>query len=181
MVVTNDDRLADRLRLLRNLAFTTPRFVHHVLGFNFRMTGYQAAMGLVQLRKVESIVAQKRRVAHAYHERLQHVDWLQLPAEREWARNVYWMYAVVVRRGGPMSRDQLMAALRDRGIETRTFFCPLDQQPCLQALPGFPAFACPVADDLWETGLYLPSTHALTDEAIDQVVDAIEGAAHAVR
>ena len=138
MVVTNDDRLAERLRLLRNLAFTTPRFIHQVLGFNFRMTGYQAAMGLVQLRKIETIIGQKRRVAQAYHQRLQHVDWLQLPAEREWARNVYWMYAVVVRRGGPVTRDQLMAALLDRGIETRTFFCPLDKQPCLQACLAFP-------------------------------------------
>ena len=63
MVVTNDDALAERLRLLRNLGFSTPRFRHEVAGYNFRKTGYQAAMGLTQLRKIESIIEEKHRVA----------------------------------------------------------------------------------------------------------------------
>ena len=67
MVTTNDDELAERLRLLRNLAFGKPRFLHEEAGFNFRMTGYQAAMGRVQLRRIETIIEQKRRVAHTYN------------------------------------------------------------------------------------------------------------------
>lgn len=173
MVVTNDIALAERLRLLRNLAFTTPRFRHEELGYNFRMTGYQAAMGLAQLRRIGHIVQEKRRIAHSYNALLADIPGLALPVEKDWAHNVYWMYAVVVEKEFGMSRDQLMAGLKKRGVDTRTFFCPMNQQPCLQALPGFKAAPCPVADRIWESGLYLPSTYTLTESQLRQIADAM--------
>jgi perosamine synthetase len=179
MVTTNDDALAERLRLLRNLAFTKPRFRHEVAGYNFRMTGYQAAMGLVQCRKIEKIIAEKRRVAHIYNELLSRITGLQLPFEAEWARNVYWMYAVVVHPEFGMTRDALMESLRGDGIDTRTFFCPMNLQPCLTSRPDFRPVACPVADRLWERGLYLPSTHSLSEETLVKVADSIAAAAKA--
>jgi perosamine synthetase len=97
MVVTNDEKLVERLRLFRNLGFTEPRFRHEVAAYNFRMTGYQAAMGVAQLKKIESIITQKRRVAQTYNLYLRDIPGLQLPMELDWARNVYWMYAVVVK------------------------------------------------------------------------------------
>jgi len=173
MVVTNDESLAERVRLLRNLAFTKPRFWHEVAGYNFRMTGYQAAMGLAQLRKIDHIIAQKRRVAHTYTHYLQDVPGLQLPIELDWAFNVYWMYAIVVKPEFGLTRDQLMETLRADEIQTRTFFCPMNRQPVLKALLGFRDVPCPVADRLWETGLYLPSTWNLSEETIRQVVGSI--------
>jgi len=173
MVTTNDEQLAERLRLLRNLAFTKPRFRHEALGFNFRMTGFQAAMGSAQFAKIDRIVAEKRRVAHTYNEFLRDVEGLQLPHEAEWARNVYWMYAVVVQPEFGISRDELMKRLREADIDSRTFFCPMNQQPCLQALPEFRAVPCPVADSLWENGLYLPSTYSLSEEVIKQIADVV--------
>ena len=89
MVITNDDALADRLRLLRNLGFRKPRFRHDVAAYNFRMTGLQAAMGTTQTRKIEAVIREKRRVAQTYNRLLAGLDWLQLPAELDWARNVY--------------------------------------------------------------------------------------------
>ena len=177
MVVTNDEKLAERLRLLRNLGFTTPRFRHEVLGYNFRMTGYQAAMGVAQLDKIEHIIEEKRRVAHTYNRYLNDIPGLQLPVELDWARNVYWMYAITVKSDFGLTRDQLAEKLAESGIETRTFFCPMNQQPCLQEIPGFRANPLPVADDLWETGLYLPSTHTLTEDTIRMIADTI----HSVR
>lgn len=177
MVTTNDDRLAERLRLLRNLAFTTPRFRHEVAGFNFRMTGYQGALGLSQLRRVERIVAEKRRVAQTYTRHLAGIPGLRLPIEMEWARNVFWMYAIVVEPAFGVSRDTLMARLRDAGIETRTFFCGMNQQPFLREQAGFREVPCPVADRLWETGLYLPSAASLDEESIATVSRAIRQAA----
>jgi perosamine synthetase len=177
MVVTNNESLADRLRLLRNLAFTKPRFRHEVAGYNFRMTGYQAAMGLAQLRKVEHIISEKRRMAQTYTRYLQDIPGLQLPAELDWALNVYWMYAVVVKPEFSLTRDQLAKALLSDEIETRTFFCPMNQQPCLQSLPGFRRISCPVADRLWETGLYLPSSWNLPEKTIKQIADSIRRAA----
>lgn len=173
MVVTNDKALAERLRLLRNLAFTTPRFRHEELGYNFRMTGYQAAMGLAQLRRIEHIVQEKRRVAQTYNAMLADIPGLLLPMEREWAHNVYWMYAIALASEFGMSRDLLAARLREHGIDTRTFFCPMNQQPCLQSIPGFRADPCPVADRIWESGLYLPSTYSLSEADIRTVADTI--------
>jgi perosamine synthetase len=176
MVVTNNEELAERLRLLRNLAFTKPRFWHEVPGYNFRMTGYQAAMGLAQLRKIDKIIAEKRRVAHTYNYYLQDVEGLQLPAELEGCFNVYWMYAVVVKPEFGISRDELMKILDSHGIETRTFFCPMNQQPFLRKQPGFRDIPCPVADKLWETGLYLPSSYTLTEDTIAFICDIIKKA-----
>ena len=98
---------------------------------------------------------------------------LLLPVEREWAHNVYWMYAVALTPEFGMSRDQLAAKLREHGIDSRTFFCPMNQQPCLQSLPGFRADPCPVADRIWESGLYLPSTYSLSEADIRTVADTI--------
>ena len=173
MVTTNDDALAERLRLLRNLAFTQPRFRHEVAGFNFRMTGYQAAMGLAQLHKIDEIIADKRRVAACYNRYLKDVPGLQLPAEKDWAFNVYWMYAVNLMPEFGISRDQLMQRLGEAGIQTRTFFCPMNQQPCLMEIPGFSNAPCPVADGLWETGIYLPSSQNLDENTISFIAENI--------
>jgi perosamine synthetase len=173
MVTTSDDRLADRLRLLRNLAFGKLRFFHEEAGFNFRMTGFQAAFGRAQLRKVDFIIEQKRRVAHTYTTLLADVPGIKTAVELEWARNVYWMYAVEIGPEFPLSRDELMARLSEAGIESRTFFCPMNLQPFLQRLPGFRALSCPVAERLWDTGLYLPCAITLSDEEIGTVVDEI--------
>lgn len=176
MVVTNDAALAEKLRLLRNLAFTTPRFRHEVAGYNFRMTGYQAAMGLAQLHRIDSIIAEKRRVAASYSAHLSDVPGLKLPVEKDWAYNVYWMYGIVVTPEFGSNRDELMAWLRDKGIDTRTLFCPMNQQPCLSDLPGFRDIPCPVADMLWECGMYLPSACTLDEQTIRTVAQAIREA-----
>jgi perosamine synthetase len=181
MVTTNDEKLAERLRLLRNLAFTQPRFRHEEAGFNFRMMGYQAAMGTVQVRKIEEIIKEKRRVAHAYNAHLAGIEGLQLPIELPWARHVYWMYSVVVRPEFGATRDQLAQALRADGIDTRTFFCPMNQQPCLESRPGFRNVPCPVADRLWETGLYLPSTFTLTEETINHIANRVAAVSERAR
>lgn len=174
MVVTRDAAFAERLRLLRNLGFTKPRFRHEVAGYNFRMTGYQAAMGLVQLGKIDLILAEKRRVAETYTRYLREISGLRLPVELEWARNVYWMYALVVEPRFGLGRDQLADRLTRAGIETRTFFCPMNKQPCLQSRPGFRAVPCPVADGLWETGLYLPSTYTMSEDSIEFICRTIK-------
>lgn len=173
MVVTNDDKLAERLRLLRNLAFTKPRFWHEHAGYNFRMTGFQAAMGVAQLQKIERFIADKRRVAHAYNRYLSDIPGLQLPAEADWAKNVYWMYAVVARPEFGIDRNRLMQYLQDSGIEARTFFCPMNQQPFLKEQQGYRHVACPVADRLWETGLYLPSACNLSEQSIARIASRI--------
>ena len=176
MVTTNDDALAERLRLLRNLAFQRPRFLHEHAGHNFRMTGYQAAMGLVQMDRIEHILEQKRRVAHTYNRLLGDVRGIETPVELDWARNVYWMYGIVVGEEFPLSRDELMAFLAERGIESRTFFCPMNVQPFLRRQQGFRELSCPVAERLWERGMYIPCGIYLPDETLAEIVEQIRSA-----
>jgi perosamine synthetase len=177
MVLTNDDELAERLKLLRNLAFQKPRFFHEAAGFNFRMTGYAAAMGRAQLKKIDRFIEQKRRVASTYNRLLSKVPGITTPVERDWARNVYWMYSIVVQPEFGLDRDGLATALLERGIETRTFFCPLNMQPFLREQPGFRDVPCPFAEELWRTGMYLPSSISLSDAEIESIVEEIAAAA----
>lgn len=173
MIVTNNDALAERLRLLRNLGFTKPRFRHEVAGYNFRLTAYQAAMGAVQVKKLEDVVAAKRRMAARYKQTLGGIPGLRLPAEANWARHVYWMFGVVVEPEFGMTREALTQKLQERGIETRTFFCPMNAQPCFQSMPGFRPVPTPVADMLWRNGFYLPSSHTLAPEQIDVIAQTL--------
>jgi perosamine synthetase len=169
MLVTNRADLAERARLLRNLAFAKPRFRHEELGYNYRMTNLQAALGLAQMIRIDNIIERKRWVARRYTRRLQNVSRFELPIEREWAFNIYWMYCVVVRDG---SRDALMSRLHDAGIESRTMFCPMTLQPVLHkrhAVRG----SCPVSERLWAEGMYIPSGCDLTEEEIDRVCEVL--------
>jgi perosamine synthetase len=143
------------------------------------MTGYQAAMGRVQLRKIDRIIEQKRRVAHAYDRMLVDVPGVRTPLEAEWARNIYWMYVLVLEDEFPLDRDELMTSLREAGVDTRTHFCPMNMQPFLQREPGFRELRCPVAERLWERGLYLPSSITLTEQQIEAIVDRVRAPAPA--
>src|SRR5258708_11140575 len=96
MVVTNDAKLAEQLRLLRNLGFGKPRFYHEVAAYNFRMTGMQAALGLAQLAKIDRFIAEKRRIPATYNELLANIPGIQTPPELPRALNVYWRYAIVI-------------------------------------------------------------------------------------
>ncbi len=177
MVVTNDGALADRLRLLRNLGFTEPRFRHEVAGYNFRMTGLQAAMGTVQLQKIDRVIEAKRRLARWYNHHLSGISGLRLPVEADWGWHVYWMYAIVVEPAFGMTRDELVRWLRDAGIDTRTMFCPMNLQPCLRKNSATTAQACPVAEALWNCGLYLPSSTNLDENAVARIAARIQEAA----
>jgi perosamine synthetase len=173
MILTNNEECAEKLKLLRNLAFTQPRFWHEEAGFNFRMTGYQAAMGLVQVGKLDRIINDKIKMARLYDKHLADIKGIQIPYTADWAKNVYWMYGIVVKPEFGVSRDELVKKLRQAGIDTRTFFCPMNLQPCLQKRKGFRQIACPVAENLWENGLYLPSSTHLTEEQISFIAGEI--------
>ncbi|MCX7953797.1 MAG: DegT/DnrJ/EryC1/StrS family aminotransferase [Bacteroidales bacterium] len=176
MITTNDPYFAERARLLRNLAFIKPRFYHEEAGYNFRLTNYQAAMGLAQLKKIDKIIEEKRRVAKTYNFYLKDIEGLQLPVELENCYNVYWMYAIVIKPEFGISRDDLMKFLAEKGIETRTFFCPINKQPFLLKSQKMRYVPCPVAEKLWETGLYLPSSPNLKEETIAYICETIKKA-----
>ncbi len=173
MVVTNDDALAARARMLKDLAHSPQkRFWHEELGYNYRMTNLQAACGLGQLRHIDAFVDKKRWMAAEYAKRLGGIKGLRLPVTKEWAGNVYWMYAVLVEDGFPMDKDAFRAKLLDKGIDTRDFFYSSASQPVVKKMVGDQG-GFPVSERISKEGLYLPSGLAITEEQIAYVCDAI--------
>lgn len=169
MVVTDNPELADRLRAFRNLCFQPHRrFFHQQLGFNYRMTNLQGAIGLAQFERFEQVVDRKRQVAAEYSRRLQGLSSLQLPIEQPWARSVYWMYGVVLTDDADIDAERLARELYQRGVETRPFFLGMHEQPAFHQRGLFVNQRYPVAERLARQGLYLPSGVALTDEQIVQ-------------
>jgi len=177
MVVTDDDELAASLRRYRNLGFAPPRrFEHHELGHNFRMTNMQAAIGLAQVERIEETVAKKRWMAAAYGERLASLDGLQLPVQLLWARQVYWMYGVVLDDDLAFDAEELARRLHELGVQTRPFFLGMHEQPVLRERGLFGGESYPVAERIARRGLYLPSGLTLTEAQIDAVCDAVSAA-----
>ncbi|MBN1938048.1 MAG: aminotransferase class I/II-fold pyridoxal phosphate-dependent enzyme [Candidatus Aminicenantes bacterium] len=175
MVVTSDPALAERARRLKDLAHDpVRRFRHTELAYNYRMTNVQAAIGLAQLEEIEKFIVLKQKMAAAYVKGLAGIPGLVLPEEKAWARNVYWMYAVRVEPSFGMSRDELMKRLKERGIDTRTFFVPVLRQPLFADDPEYAGLRCPVSEMLAETGFYLPSGLALTSAQIREVCTAVK-------
>jgi perosamine synthetase len=174
MVLTDDAELADRARSLRNLAFQpNRRFYHEELGFNFRLTNLQAALGVAQLEKIDEIVARKRRMGQTYNRLLKDIDGLELPPEEPWARSVYWMYGVVLSEKIGVDASQFAQRLRQREIETRPFFLGMHEQPVLHKRGLFVEESYPVAERLARRGLYLPSGLALTEEQLTRVCEVV--------
>lgn len=168
MVCTDDPDLAALARKLRDHAFSTERhFWHEYLGFNYRMTNLQAAVGLAQVERLDQIVEARRELAGWYTERLSGLPGLRTPREAPNARNVFWMYGVRVESAFGVTRDQLREALGRRGIETRTFFIPIHLQPIY--FDAFRGQAFPVADQLCGDGLYLPTSEALDEADVDWI------------
>ncbi len=178
MVVTDDDALAEKARRLKDLAHDPEhRFLHTELGFNYRMTNVQAAIGLAQLEEVDRFISIKLDMARYYQELLGGIPGLTLPREKEWARNVYWMYAVLIEKEFVLSRDELMRKLAERGVDTRTFFVPVHEQPLFRSKQEYHGQSFPIAEALSRKGLYLPSGLALTREQIERVAEEIRAIA----
>ncbi len=173
MVTTDDDTLAAAAREFKDLAHSPKkRFWHEKLGYNYRMTNLQAACGTGQLEHVKEFIEKKRRMAALYQKHLGDIPGLRLPVTRDYAENVYWMYAVLVQDEFPMSRDELRAALKKKGIDTRDFFYSSASQPMVIERVGRQG-PFPISERIAQRGFYLPSGLALTEEQITTVCTAL--------
>jgi perosamine synthetase len=168
MILTDDAQLAEKCRELRNLCFIPPRrFIHKELGWNFRMTNLQAALGVAQLEQLDRFIAIKRKVGNLYNQLLKNTEGVQLPlAKTDYAENIYWVYGVVLNDDIPFDALQAMDKLGKLGIGTRPFFYPMHMQPVFRKKRLFSKEHYPTAERIAERGFYLPSGLALTDEDV---------------
>lgn len=175
MVVTDDPVIAERAASYRNLCFKPEkRFYHTELGYNFRMSNLQAAIGVAQLERIEELISIKRTLGKYYRQRLSSIPSVRFQVEKPYARSVYWMYSIELDEASGIDAETMMAKLNEKGIDSRPFFMGLHAQPVLQEMGLFKNEKYPHTERAYKQGLYLPSGLALTEPQIDIVCNAID-------
>jgi perosamine synthetase len=150
------------------------RFAHEELGWNFRMSNLQAAVGVAQMERLPQTVEKKRAIGAWYDELLADLDDLErLPARTEYAENIHWVYGVVLEDSLPFDAEEAMKRMDARGIGTRAFFWPMHEQPVFRKMGLFNGVSCPAAERIARRGFYIPSGVALTRDQAEQVTEAL--------
>lgn len=166
MLVTEDPALAHRARILVNQGREPgeTEYEHQEIGFNYRLTNLQAALGLAQLQRLPEFLAVKRRNAALYRRKLQGAPGISWQRELSGAESNWWLFSILIdaEKYGE-SREAFMDRLGGRGVQIRPLFKPIHLQPCYRHY-SFPI--CPVAEDLYAKGINLPSSSFLTEDDV---------------
>ncbi len=176
MLITNNEEIANHASALKDLSFEKGKgrvYLHSEIGYNYRMTNLQAAIGLAQFERIDELVEMRRKNARYYKELLKNINGIRLPNEAEWAKNVYWMFSILIEPEFPLTREELMSKLAKEGIETRQFFIPMNKQPVFRNMGLFKNEVYPIAEELSMKGLHLPSSSGIRKEEIETVCDSI--------
>ncbi|MBI5586513.1 MAG: DegT/DnrJ/EryC1/StrS family aminotransferase [Deltaproteobacteria bacterium] len=169
MIVTGNPEWAEKARMLRDHGMSRERkYWHPLVGYNYRMTNIQAAIGLGQMTKINDILEKKRRLAERYHYGFQGLAGVTPPPEASWARNVFWLYSILLSPENGKERDDLIRFLYQAGVDSRPLFYPIHVMPPYQGPGPFP-----VAERLSNCGISLPSGADLTFDQIDRIVSLI--------
>ncbi len=178
MILTDSECLANKCKELRNLCFNSKRrFVHEDLGWNYRMTNLQAALGVAQLEEIEEKVKRKREIGHLYNELLSEIEnhGYQLPLKKtDYAENIYWIYGIIAKMDAPVSAEEIMRKLGEKKIGTRPFFWPMHEQPVFKKMGLFQGESYPVAEKMARKGFYIPSGLGISDDEIKIVAKEIK-------
>ncbi len=171
MIVTNSADIASKAKILRDHGMSPDtKYIHPYLGYNYRMTNMQAALGVAQLERIDELINAKRKMASIYIENLKEVPGLRMPPNEPWAVNSYWLFSVIIdEKEFGVSRDRLISMLKDKGIDSRPVFYPVHKQPIYNTNDE-----CPVAEYLSANGISLPSSANLQSSEIDRVCEAIK-------
>ena len=175
MVFTDDLAISKRCKSLRNLCFQEHnRFVHNELGWNYRMTNLQAALGIAQLEKLDSTLKKKLKIGELYNSYLSELRQIELPLiETEFAKNIYWVYGILINPEFDSAKN-IISKLRNLKIGTRPFFYPMHKQPVFKKIGIFKKNSFPISERLYERGLYLPSGITLIEEDIKIIYERLK-------
>ncbi len=177
MVLTDRNHLADRSRHLRDLYFGSPRYNHERMGYNYRLTNLQAAVGVAQIERIDDVLDRKRRVGELYNQLLNDVPGIKLPTKRSWAKPNYWMYTLLLTDDLRLNASAFAAHLKNKGVETRPFFIGMHEQPAFRSKRLFEGLKFPVTENLSRRGVCLPSGPYLTEAQIETVAHAVKSIA----
>jgi perosamine synthetase len=171
IIVTRDEELGAAMRMIKGQGQDpNRRYWHPIVGFNYRMTNIEAALGLAQLEQLPAFLAARDRIRSLYEEALDGVAGVTLPSRDVHGRTVCWLYSVLLDcdRG---RRDQVIIEMERRGVETRPFFYPVHQLPPYQDKPGLPSNSN--ADSLSARGLTLPTWVGMEGEHVKRIAGAL--------
>jgi len=171
MLVTDSNDIATTARALRNQAMTAESYWHPQIGFTYRLTNLQAAIGLAQMERMAQFVAARRQIARLYDELLRGTPGIVLYTEPSWSQAVCWLYSALVEDEFGLSRDQLIAHLARHGIESKPFFVPLPRLPIYQDGQAYP-----IAEHLSQCGISLPTSVKLQPEQIEYITQVVKEA-----
>tara|TARA_B000000460_G_C21501932_1_gene386784 strand:+ start:117 stop:1247 length:1131 start_codon:yes stop_codon:yes gene_type:complete len=176
MLVTNSEKLAEKAKSLKNLSYgKINKFIHEDIGFNYRLPNISAALGLGQFAQINKIFSEKKRIYNRYKKNLQNIGGIKIPLVKEWVtKYIMWVFNIYLDENFPISRDQLVKKLKEKNIETRNAFVPINKQKILiNKYNLFEEGNCPNANYIMENGFYLPSGNNIKNEEIDFVCNEI--------
>lgn len=167
-IVLDDFKLAQRLKFLRDHAMSpSRRYWHEEVGYNFRMTNLQAALGVAQLERADEIIKKKRDIFKWYERELADLKGVSLNRRAEWAEPVYWLVCLEIVECNFELRQRVMEKLRDFGVETRPYFYPMSTMPMYQSAPT------PISQSLYVKGINLPSYFDLTESDVVSICSSV--------
>jgi perosamine synthetase len=175
MVLCNDTYLDQAAKKLRNLCFGSKRFVHDEIGFNYRMTNMQAALGVAQLENIQQVVLKKRLIGEMYDDLLGGLSMINLPVKAtSYCENIYWVYAITIKDDHRATGQEIIDKLAVEGIGARPFFYPMHQQPVFKRMNLFKNLSLPNSEKLYEKGFYVPSGLGLSEDQAHKVSSALQ-------
>ena len=178
MAITNNTAYAEKMKKIRNYAFEHPRFLHREFGLNYRLTNLQAAIGLAQTENAAELVAARKSIGEKYTTLLENAPGIILPIEKKDCKNVFWMYGVLLKKSLKVTREKILEELKEKGIDTRTFFIPMHKQPVFLDGKIENAPDCsgryPIAEYIGKRGFYLPSSSNLTNAEIEYSANTLK-------
>lgn len=169
-VASEDTDLIERMRHLSTTARLGPGYDHDTIGFNYRMTNVQAAVGCAQLEQLDTFIAAKHRIRETYREHLSELPGVQAFPVDPWVESACWFSGLVFDRGAGDRIDEVRQKLRALGVDARPFWTPMHRQAPYASAPAEPQ---PVTDDVWQRILPLPCSTGITDSELERVIDAV--------
>lgn len=170
MITTNNKKLYKKLRYLRDHAMSKDkRYWHTEVGFNYRMTNLQAALGVAQFERIDELLAKKKEIFNWYKEELQHIKNIKLNFQKDDYKNVYWMICIELIGYNEKQRDNLLIQLKEKGIDGRPFFYPISD------MPMYKKSNTEVTHQVFRRGFNLPSYFDITKEQVKYICNIIIG------
>jgi perosamine synthetase len=168
MILTDNEELSEKCKQLRNLCFIPPkRFVHKDIGWNYRMTNLQAALGVAQLEQIEHFIKRKREIGSIYNGLLEKIETIDLmPKSVSYTDNIYWIYGIMIKSNQQKKAEDVMNALKNHNIGSRPFFYPMHLQPVFNKMGLFQNEKYPIAENLAKNGFYIPCGLGISNEEI---------------